>query len=159
MKLEIIAIIISALSLIGTVFNFIFSLQRERKQATLNTFNVLQEQVLDNLNIYTKAQIEEIALKPNGMEYIQLTRYLARMEHFAVGVNCGIYNHRIVKRLAGRYFCNLWDKLLPLVERKRCGSAKERHYDELETMIQHLQALYGQDAELQQDSTASTMIE
>lgn len=37
--------------------------QREKKQATLDALNVLQEQVFDNLNTYTFGEIKNIALQ------------------------------------------------------------------------------------------------
>lgn len=37
--------------------------RREKKQATLDAINVLQEQVFDNLNTYTVGEIKDIAEK------------------------------------------------------------------------------------------------
>lgn len=53
-----------------------------------------------------------------------------RIEHFSVGVNSDIYDVDIVKRLAGKHFCALYDKLLPMIEKKRRINKSDKHYDE-----------------------------
>ena len=134
--ISIIAILISSLSIIVSVAIYIFGISRERKQATLDAFNVLQEQVFDKLNQYTYAEIKEICdnwqraiedkknkTKPDGEvlsedenkkreryldEYITLSGYLARIEHFALGVNTGIYDVKIAERAATVYLVKLY---------------------------------------------------
>ena len=45
------------------------ALEREKKQATLEAFNLLQEQALDQLNQYTAKSLEEIAADNKSEEY------------------------------------------------------------------------------------------
>lgn len=55
------AVIISSLSVGVAIFIYWKGEQRQKKQATLDAFNLLQEQVLDKLNMYSFKQIQEIS--------------------------------------------------------------------------------------------------
>lgn len=136
------ALLLSGLSMVGSAFVYYTGRQRERRTATLNAFNVLQEQVLDHLNLYTRKRVEEIAASPKSEEYKLLSGYLARLEHFAVGINTEIYDVQVVKRLAGRYLCGLQDKIDPLIQKKRQLNRTAKHYDELEAMLNQMRSFY-----------------
>lgn len=104
LTISIIAIIISLISIIVSVVIYRKGVEREQKQATLDAFNILQEQVFDNLNQYTFAEIKNIyndwqkVINKNYSsititeeqkqkcisEYRKLSGYLARIEHFAL---------------------------------------------------------------------------
>ena len=60
-KLSIIAIVISVFSGCFAFYAFYWTAKRDRKQATLDAYNQLQEQAFDKLNLYTPAEILEIA--------------------------------------------------------------------------------------------------
>lgn len=136
------ALLLSVFSMIGSAIVYISGLRRERRTATLNAFNVLQEQVLDHLNLYTRKRVEEISASPRSEEYKLLSGYLARLEHFAVGINTGIYDVQVVKRLAGWYLCGLQDKIDPLIQEKRQLNRTAKHYDELEAMLNQMRSFY-----------------
>ena len=136
------ALLFSVLSMVGSAFVYYTGRQRERRTATLNAFNVLQEQVLDHLNLYTRKRVEEIAASPRSEEYKLLSGYLARLEHFAVGINTEIYDVQVVKRLAGRDLCGLQDKIDPLIQKKRQLNRTAKHYDELEAMLNQMRSFY-----------------
>jgi hypothetical protein len=108
----------------------------------LDAFNILQEQVLDKINLYSNLKIKEIAEDARSKEYKELTILMARIEHFSVGVNSNIYDIDILKRLAGKHFCALYNKLLPMVEKKRKTNRSDKHYDEFEKLINKLNLLY-----------------
>lgn len=55
------AAVISLFALATTIITYIMGLQRQRKQATLDAYNTLQNEALDKLNTYTKKQIAEIS--------------------------------------------------------------------------------------------------
>jgi len=136
--ISILAIGISAVSLIYSVVTHIRGAKREKKQATLDAFNILQEQVLDKLNQYRKSDIQRIATDIHSTEYKELSSLLARCEHFAVGVNTGIYDLKTVKRLARLYIVSVYEKMLPMVEKKRQISKVEKHYDDFEKLYLNL---------------------
>lgn len=145
-------LIISILALTISFISFIFSVfvtykgeQRQKKQATLDALNDLQEQVFDHLNRYTFYEVKEIVNKWNEAksekdefvsmnlgtakdfwlkcckyddtieEYRKLSGYLARIEHFSLGVNTGIYDTKVVERAATKYFVAVYNKLESLI--------------------------------------------
>lgn len=73
--LSIIAIVISVISGGFTFYTFFWTARRDRKQATLDAYNQLQEQALDQLNQYTPANIREIANDRRSAEYKTISAY------------------------------------------------------------------------------------
>lgn len=101
--LSVAALVVSLFSAGFTLYTFIWTKVRDRKQATLEAYNRLQEQVLDHLNVYMPKQIAEIAKNTRSEEYKQISAYVARIEHFCVGVNQKIYDRNVVYELAQGY--------------------------------------------------------
>lgn len=117
--ISIAAFAVSLLSAAWGLYTFIWTGNRDRKQATLEAYNQLQEQVLDHLNHYMPREIEEIAQHPRSVEYRKLSAYLARIEHFCVGVNQKIYDRGVVYELAHGYLDGaIKNKITPLIEKK-----------------------------------------
>lgn len=117
--LSITALVISLLSAAFTGYTFFWTAARDRKQATLDAYNQLQEQALDALNGYMPAAIQEIAKDPKSKEYKIISVYIARIEHFCVGVNQKIYDRKTVYELAHGYFdCGLKRRIEPIIARK-----------------------------------------
>ena len=102
--LSIIAIVLSVISGGFAFYTFIWTASRDRKQATLDAYNQLQEQALDHLNLYRPSNIKEIVKDRRSEEYKKLSAYVARIEHFCVGVNQKIYDRKTVYELAHGYF-------------------------------------------------------
>lgn len=117
---EMIALIISFVALIFSVITFLFNAIHKKKKDTLDAFSALQSNALDGLYYYTEGQIKEISKSSNrAAEYKELSLYLSRIEHFCVGIRNGVYNKKIVNKLAGKHLVPLYDKLTPLIEAKR----------------------------------------
>ena len=147
--MDIASLIISIVSFLLAFVSAIFSWRvhkqtviHDKKQATLDAFNILQEQVLDKINLYSNSKVKEIAEDARSKEYKELTILMARIEHFSVGVNSEIYDLKIVKRLAGKHFCAMYNKLLPMIEKKRKINKTDKHYDEFEKLVVGLRCLY-----------------
>ena len=140
--LSIISILLAVISAVHSIYVYIQTVKHDKKQATLDAFNILQEQVLDKINLYSNSKIKEIAEDARSKEYRELTILMARIEHFSVGVNTEIYDLKIVKRLAGKHFCMLFDKLRPMIEKKRKINKTDKHYDEFEKLVEELNCLY-----------------
>ena len=102
--LAIVAIVISVISGLFSAFTYIKTMERDRKQATLDAYNGLQEQVFDRLNQYAPAEIREIAKDNLSNKYKEVSGLVARIEHFCVGVNQKIYDFDTVYELAHGYF-------------------------------------------------------
>ena len=117
--LSIIAIVLSVISGGFTFYTFIWTASRDRKQATLDAYNQLQEQALDHLNYYRPAEIADIAEDPRSQAYKEVSGYIARIEHFCVGVTQKIYDRKTVYELAHGYFDGaVRDRIEPIIERK-----------------------------------------
>lgn len=102
--ISVIALILSVISGGFAFFTFHWTAARDRKQATLDAYNRLQEQALDYINTYAPAQMKEIAKDAHAPEYKTISLYLARIEHFCVGVNQKIFDPETVYELAHGYF-------------------------------------------------------
>ena len=80
---------------------------RIRKQATLEAFNLLQTQVLDELNSQKPGEFIKIAANRRKSEfkpqYDHCRTLIARIEHFAVGVHEEIYDFDTVNKLAAEH--------------------------------------------------------
>lgn len=109
-------------SVIAAVFSLITyrkSIVHDRQQATLEAYNQLQEQALDHLNYYVPTQVAEIAKDPRSDEYKKISAYIARIEHFCVGVNQKIYDQKTVYELAHGYLDGgIKKRIEPIIERK-----------------------------------------
>lgn len=175
LMISIIAVIISFVTFLYTVLVEYRGEQREKKQATLEALNILQEQVFDRLNEYTFAEIREISDKWNESlqeknkflsakkgtatefwsshreydtaieEYRILSGYLARIEHFALGVNTGIYDVKVTERAATAYLTMLYKKLEPLILIKNKGkdssSTENKYHTEFMKLVAALKKL------------------
>ena len=120
------------------------TVEHDRKQDTIEAFNRLQNEVLDKV-VLTKKEVRSIADTVGSDEYKTLSKYLARIEHFCVGVNAEIYDIDILKRLAGRYFIGIFEKMSPLIEKKREINKTDKHYDDFERTVDALRRRYSKD--------------
>ena len=117
--LSVIAIILSVISGGFSFYTFIWTTRRDRKQATLDAYNQLQEQALDHLIYYRPTEIAEIAENPRSEEYKKISAYIARIEHFCVGVNQKIYDSETVYALARDYLDGaVKTRIEPMIDRK-----------------------------------------
>ena len=109
-------------SVIAAVFSLITyrkSIVHDRQQATLEAYNQLQEQALDHLNYYVPTRVAEIAKDPRSEEYKKISAYIARIEHFCVGVNQKIYDRKTVYELAYGYLdSSIKKRIEPIIEKK-----------------------------------------
>ena len=145
MHFETVSVIIAVIAVIVSIATLICTKIYNRKKDTLDGFNRLQKEVLDRLNEYSDDDIKKTACHAEKLEdekYREITVLLARIEHFAVGANTRIYNVRIIKRCAGKYFINLYKKLDPMIEQKKNKRPKAKHYDEFETLTKKLTRMY-----------------
>lgn len=112
-------------------------IDHNRKKDTLEAFNTLQCQALDKLNEYSNAKIREIAeYKGNQdeeflIQYREISGYIARIEHFCVGVVNKVYDTEIVYQLAHNYFDKgLRHRIQPMLDKKNANGQKNYEYTE-----------------------------
>lgn len=120
--IDIITILLSIVAIIISAWTYRASVIYERKKATLDAYNQLQEQALDEINMYMPSEIKEIIKDVKSSEYKKLSVYIARVEHFCVGLNNKIYDMNTFYELAHGYFDDergiLLPRMAPLLERK-----------------------------------------
>ena len=98
--IDVISLLFSLAAAGFSVFTYWSNIILDRKKATLEAYNLLQEQALDKLQVYMPAQLKEIVKNRRSEEYKLLSSYVARVEHFAVGVNQKIYDLKTVYELS-----------------------------------------------------------
>ena len=111
--------VLSVIAFGFSLLTYVKTLRHDRKKDTLDAFNVLQQQALDPLQSYTRAQIREIAEDARSEDYRLVSTYLARIEHFCVGVEQKIYDQRTVWELSEGFLNRgVYEKLKPIIEHK-----------------------------------------
>ena len=140
--LSIIAIVLSVISGGFSLYSFVWTARRDRKQATLDAYNQLQEQALDHLNYYRPAEIADIAEDPRSQAYKEVSGYIARIEHFCVGLNQGIYDKNTFYALAHGYFdgYQIRSRIEPIIKSKNSSkNSKEQFYDDTQSVLQWME--------------------
>lgn len=94
---DIITLAFSVIAAGFAAFTYRANVAHDRKIDTLDAYNRLQEQALDDLQMYMPAEVREIVKNKRSGEYKRLSSYVARIEHFAVGVEQEIYDRKILK--------------------------------------------------------------
>ena len=116
---DLITIVFSVIAAIFSLITYRNSIIHDRRQSTLDAYTQLQEQALDHLNYYRPAEIADIAEDPRSQAYKKVSGYIARIEHFCVGVTQKIYDRKTVYELAHGYFDGaVRDRIEPIIERK-----------------------------------------
>ena len=139
-----IALGVSIISAICAVIVYFKGLKRERKQATLDAFNDLQTQVLDELAGYTPTAIRVIAenhrKKDTKQQYNHCKTLIARIEHFAIGIEEKIYEYKTADKLAAEHLIFLYNKVSPIIEAARESAKGKNTYIHFEKLVNRLQA-------------------
>lgn len=83
--------------------------------------------------------------------------FVAIIERFSVGVSCGIYSYRILKRCGGAYFCRRYFFFEPVINEKRKRSNAGNHYDEFEKLAIRLKKDYEKKSKTKYDWNAQLL--
>lgn len=102
------------------VYTYFRDSRRKLFTETMAEYKKLQEEVFDKLNDWTGAeQVAEAADSPGTYGHTELNNALARIEHFCVGINRGVYDFETFYQLSHGYFDLKLQKLLePLLDIK-----------------------------------------
>ena len=139
--MEITALIISILALGLSLFQFIRDASRQKKEATLNAYNILQDDAFSYLKELPKEKLDPPP-QYHSPEYNRITNYLAKIEIFSTGINTGIYSIWILNRLSGAFFIHQFDRLTAIINEKRKEDrVKGKHYNEFENTVKKLKRI------------------
>ena len=143
--MELTAIIISILALVFSFSQFIFDYIHCKKADTIAAYNRLQDDVFINLIPLPCPLPPMTSADPLWQD---VTVYLAKIEHFSVGINTGIYSIKVLNRLGGAYFIRQFERLWPVIDFKRKQMViPGGHADEFEKMVNNLKKLIAKETE------------
>lgn len=132
---DVITMITAAGALVVSLITYQKTVLHDRKKDTLEAYNTLQEQALDHINNYKEREIKAFVNSDDKEMLNNLGRWLARIEHFCVGVNQKIYDKDTVYELAHGYLdLSIWHKLRPVIEKKQAGK-NEKYYENFEAVV------------------------
>ena len=143
--LDFAAIIVSVVALVLSLFQFFVERKRVSNQATIDSFAELQSSVF-NMTDFNELDVDKILLEYKKEEptkevlrdWENLSEYMARIEQFAVGVNTGVFNIKIVDRMAGSHIIKQYNRLYPVICYKREKGKTNKRYEEFEKMAKKL---------------------
>ena len=139
-------IIISIISIVVSIITLIHSIYLQhylsRKKATIEAFNKLQYEVLDKL-VFDKKGNADLVVKnldnPDCFKaYNDYRTLIARLEHFAIGVNQRIYSFKVVEMLAGSHLISLFSKVEPIIEKSNEYYPDKQNFKEFISLVEHL---------------------
>ena len=141
------AAIIAAIALLNTYRSQKKALDRERKQATIEAFNLLQTEVLDNLANVTKkdtrtAAEQHLMSDEDRKVYNDFRVQIARLEHFAVGIREETYDFEIFYKLGGVHVMFLYERMEPIIEESRKNSHDIVPFQTFEWLYKQIKAEY-----------------
>lgn len=145
--MEIISLLISVLAIIVAIAQHFSERNRSRKEATIHAFDQLEETVFSQegyKKLTIHAGVENAIsgkLEADKTEWNKATLLLSRIEHFAVGVNTGIYDIGTLNRMAGGFMIEEFKRWKPVINTKRAQSPDAKHYDEFEKLCKDLEKL------------------
>lgn len=140
-SIAIVSAFVAVASMAFSVISYRKTVIHDRKQATLDAYNRLQTEVFDNLNTYKPCEIQDIVEDPKAKDYKVISGYLARIEHFCVGINEKIYDEDTFYALAHGYFDGnqLKNRIEPLLEAKnKSNTTNELFYKNIYTVLQKM---------------------
>lgn len=123
LAISVVSALVAVVSVVFSVVTYQKTVKHDRRQATLDAYNRLQEQAFDFLNMYSPADIRDICEDTRSQEYKTLSGYVARIEHFCAGVYKDVYDFDVFYTLAHGYFDGflLKSRLEPILEKKNSG--------------------------------------
>jgi hypothetical protein len=129
--------VIAIASALFSVFTYYNTVLHDRKLATLEAYNRLQAEVFDPLNSYTPMEISDICEDTKSVEYKVLSGYLARIEHFYIGINEKIYDKGVFYKMAHGYFDGhiLYRRIEPILMSKKNA---EQYYSNTYSVLEQM---------------------
>lgn len=108
-------------ALVVSVWQYIKNSKRKKNEDTIYAYEKLQCEVFSKLNVFLNRyrkddnKVDLSDLKKCTEDWEKLTNFLTRIEVFSTGVNTGIYDFEIVKRIGGAYIIKRYTELKTLI--------------------------------------------
>ena len=135
---------------LAAAFTFYYSMRTQKKiqenevkRETIDAFNRLQREVLDKLALVDTKNAEIIAEEKENNEackqaYNDYKTLIARLEHFAVGVEQGAYDLDVVDKLAGEHLIFLLPKIEPIIDAANEHVRTDKYYQSYVRLVERL---------------------
>ncbi|MBQ7036472.1 MAG: hypothetical protein IJN74_03165 [Clostridia bacterium] len=140
--MELISIIIAVLSIVISFSTYVATFLYEKRKATVESFNILQNEVLDKFLCIKNENAKIIIANLDNVQckdaYDGYRALLARLEQFAVGVNKRIYDFKVVDTIAGKHLIFLYKKIKPIIDKANEREEKVVHYCNFVTLVEKL---------------------
>lgn len=145
--IAVLAFILSFVSGVVSLFTYFKSLKRQKIIETIEAYRILQADVLDKFVSYSKRDVLDLLETQEYPDndkakkfYADCRALIAKIEHFAVGVNNDIYDFDTMDKLGGEHLIYLFKKVKPVIEytRKNQDQEDRPYYCEFERMIEKL---------------------
>lgn len=111
---------------ITSVVVYCQTLQRDRKLATINKVNEI------------RCKYPEVDPLPEDGKL----QYLREMEFLCTGINEGIYDLNILKRMSGRLFLSQYNNLKPFLQKREENPKAKDAWSEYKSVMEKLNLLY-----------------
>lgn len=142
MVVDIIALLVSGAALIFSLLQFIVERSRSRKEATIHAFDDLEDNDgVAYLFSVSRNTIDDLIQRQNAADqrikeqWRLLNQAMPTIEHFAVGINSGVYDVKTLNKMAGNKIIFTYTACENLIELKRAGDGNENNYKEFEKMV------------------------
>lgn len=141
-----ISIIVSLISVVFSIATYIKTFLYERRKSTVECFNTLQENVLDNFVSINKENailiIDNLDNEDCKKAYDGYRVLIARLEQFAVGVNKSVYDFKVVDTIAGEHFIYLYEKVKPIIDKANEREQEVKYYSNFVYLVEKLNRKY-----------------
>lgn len=137
--------ILSVLAFAGSIVSGAFSVYtyrksviHDKKQSTLEAYNRLEAEALEPLDKLMPATIKEIVHNPRSEEYKKVSVYVARIEHFCIGVEENIYDFDVMYKLGHGFLdVRILNRIEPIIAKKNSRS-EEDYYANTNAVIRRM---------------------
>lgn len=155
MDLSVLAIIISGIAAGFSIWSFFDERKRNRREATIHAFDFFQETAFckehGKLTINNLPEEDAVSIvriheeqqenESTKEEWKEITRQMALLEHFAVGVNTKTYDIEVLNKMAGNLLIKMQKSLSPIIQYKQKQTDGEKNYAEFEEMVKNLKKM------------------
>lgn len=141
--MNIASIIIAIVSACFSIVTYVTAVRYEKKRVTIEAISLLQNEVLDK---FVSIQKDNAKIILNSLDnekcrkaYNDYRALIARLEHFAIGVNEHIYDFGIVNRLLGIHFVCLYNKVSPIIDETNKSNKDITNYCNFVKLVKKLE--------------------
>lgn len=144
----IIEVVFVIIGVVIAVITLLADHKRRKRQATLELYNPISEETYELRNKIRDIFKNEV-INPDDQRYksnkeLQRTivRFLSLYERISVGINLNVLDLKVFMRIAGKSSIDWYDRLKPIIEKKRSKSHPTA-YKDFEILTDRMRKKYG----------------